>query len=116
MPLVVRAFPVLPNREAGLKSFAASLAGERGAEATAFYRGLGVRHESWHVQRTEHGTWVIGVTDVDDPGRRAPQYAAAQADFHRWFKDQVLDLTGIDPDTQPLGPPTEVIFSWSAPQ
>src|SRR5690242_21747882 len=112
MALVVRAFPVLPGREAEFRSFAAAMTNERAAEAAAFYKGLGVRQESWHLQRTAHGDWVIGVTDVDAPARRAPQYAAAQEAFHRWFKDQVLHLTGIDPDTQPLGPPTEELFSW----
>jgi hypothetical protein len=115
MSLVVRAFPVLPGREAGLRSFAAALASDRAAEAAAFYGGLGVRHESWHLQQTDHGPWLIGVTDVDVPAKRAPEYAAAQEGFHRWFKDQVLYFTGIDPDTQPLGPPTEEIFSWPAP-
>ena len=115
MALVVRAFPVLPGKEAGLRAFAGALAKERAAEAAVFYAGLGVRHESWHLQKHEHGTWVIGVTDVDAPAQRAPQYAAAQEKFHRWFKDQVLQFTGIDPDTQPLGPPTEEVFSWPAP-
>ena len=38
------------------------------------------------------------------------EYAASEAPFDRWFKNQVRTLTGIDPDTTPLGPPTECIF------
>jgi hypothetical protein len=25
----------------------------------------------------------------------------------------VLELTGVDPNVTPLGPPTETLFSWS---
>jgi hypothetical protein len=114
MPLVVRAFPVLRGKEEQVREFAAEMAGARRAEASAFYRSFGVRRESWHLQRTEHGFWVIGVTDVtDDLEAKAQAYATSQRPFDRWFKDQVLLLTGINPDVEPLGPPTETLFDWS---
>ena len=54
---------------------------------------------------------VIGVTEVDgDVSAIAQEYAASNRSFDRWFKDQVKNLSGIDPDVQPLGPPSEVIF------
>ena len=40
--------------------------------------------------------------------------ADATQEFHVWFEDQVLGLTGIDPNEAPLGPPTTEVFSWSA--
>lgn len=30
--------------------------------------------------------------------------------FDRWFKDSIHALTGIHPDREPLGPPTELVF------
>jgi len=114
MPLVVRAFPVLPGREKQVREFAAAMAGGRKAEAAAFYRSFGVSHESWHLQHTEHGDWVIGVTEVsDDLEKKAQAYATSERPFDRWFKDQVQRLTGIDPDVEPLGPPTETLFEFS---
>lgn len=112
MSLVVRAFPLRGTR-AQLEAFAAALHGERSAEAAQFYRHYGVTYESWHFQDTTNGPWVIAVSQIQDPDEAGARYAQATADFHAWFKTQVLSLTGIDPNTTPLGPPTQQVFSWS---
>lgn len=114
MPVIVRAFPVLPGKEAELRRFAAEMAGERRADAACFYRSFGVTLESWHLQHTEHGPWIIGVTEVtEDVEAKAQAYATSQRPFDRWFKDQVEKITGINQDVEPLGPPTETLFEWS---
>jgi hypothetical protein len=113
MPLVVRAFPLRASI-AELEAFAAELAGTRAADAEQFYRHYGVDHESWHVQQTPDGPWVIAVTSLANPTEAAPRYADAREEFHAWFKDRVLALTGVDPNKTPLGPPTTQVFSWSS--
>jgi len=113
MPLVVRAFP-LRGSIFELRAFASELTGTRSADAGQFYRHYGVDHESWHVQETPNGPWVIAVTALADPAEAAPRYADATEAFHVWFKSQVLSLTGIDPNQAPLGPPTTQVFSWSS--
>ena len=57
--------------------------------------------------------WRRGVTMADDPDEAAPRFAGASEAFHSWFKDQILELSGVDPSRQPLGPPTKEVFSWS---
>lgn len=113
MPQVVRAFP-LRGSVADLHVFASALAGPRSGDAARFYRRYGVERESWHLQFTDHGPWVIVVTDVVDPMDEAPRYAEATEAFDLWFKSQVRALTGIDPSIAPLGPPSKEIFSWAA--
>lgn len=115
MPMLVRAFP-LQKPLAELQAFAASLRAERRLDAAAFYRQFGVTHESWHVQQTPTGSWVISVTKLDDAAEAAPRYAASSKEFDAWFKDQVRSLCGVDPDAQPLGPPTTEVFAWSDDQ
>jgi hypothetical protein len=113
MPLIVRAFPVLQGKEEDIRNLAAEMAGPRREEALEFYRHFGVVRESWHYQETPNGPMVIGVTEVEEPeakAAKAREYAESNRPFDRWFKDQVRNLTGIDPDAQPLGPPSEVIF------
>ena len=61
MSLVVRAFP-LRKPVSDLKAFASALSGDRAHDAEQFYRQYGVAHESWHVQQTDRGPWVIAVT------------------------------------------------------
>lgn len=114
MPVLVRAFPIhKPVTE--LQAFAAALAGERQAEVTAFYRQFAVAHESWHLQQTDAGPWLLSVTVLDNPTEAAPRYAASNAEFDRWFKDRVRYFSNVDPDTEPLGPPTTQVFAWSDP-
>jgi hypothetical protein len=115
MQRVVRAFPVLPGQEKSLQELVSQLADERAKEAAEFFRRFGVTHESWHAQETPAGTWVIGVTEISDvPVEVAAEgYARSEQPFDSWFKERVREITGIDPNTTPLGPPTQCIFNWS---
>ena len=112
MTRVIRAFPLRSPRSA-LESFAGELNGQRSTEAAQFYRHYGVTHESWHVQNTPNGPWVIVVTELHNPDEAARRYADATDQFHGWFKSQVLSLSGVDPNQMPLGPPTTEVFSWA---
>ncbi|MBM3116936.1 hypothetical protein [Jeongeupia naejangsanensis] len=111
MPIVVRAFPLLQPVEA-MNAFIAALAGERKQEAEQFFRHYGVSHESWHLQETGNGPWVIAISMVDDPAAAAACYANASEEFHCWFRAQVQQLSGVDPQQAPLGPPTTCVFNW----
>ena len=116
MSLVVRAFPLVPGKEAEVEAFAEEVRTRRGAEAAEFYRRYGVSRESWHLQRTPHGSWLIGVTEINDQplAVAAEQYSRSEEPFDRWFKDEVHRLSGINPDEQPLGPPTRCVFDTDA--
>lgn len=111
MPLLVRAFPLRRPVEE-LQRFTAELTGARKSDAEAFYRAHGVSHESWYLQDTPQGPLVIGLTSVDDVGTASRQFGATQEGFARWFKDQVLALSGIDQDSSPEGPPTRLVYEW----
>ncbi len=113
MAFVVRAFP-LRGSVSDLEAFSAQLSGDRASEASQFYRHYGIEHESWHLQETANGPWVIAVTLLADPSEAAQRYADATEAFHAWFKSQILSLTGVDPNITPLGPPTKELFAWSA--
>ena len=115
MPLVVRAFPLRrPVQE--LQAFVAALSTERKTETAEFYRTYGISHECWDLQQTSTGPWVICVTLVDEVAEASSRYARLNAQFERWFKSQVQELSGINPDEQPLGPPTSRLFVWSDEQ
>ena len=112
MALIVRAFPVLPGKDDELRRLAEEMNAER-EEAAAFYSGYAVVHESWHLQKTPQGSWAICVTDIArEPAAMARAYAGSQRPFDRWLKERIRELTGVDPDLQPFGPPTEMIFNW----
>ena len=118
MAMVVRAFPVLPGKEQAAREFANTLSSTRRDDVGAFFKRYGVTRESWHLQLTPQGAFIIVVTELGaTPGLQvhvqAQAYASAQHSFERWFKDTVRELCGVNPDEQPLGPPTETIFEWT---
>jgi len=111
--LVVRAFPLLDGRLDAFRALCGEVTGERAVAAKEFYSRYGVARETWHLQSGPDGRpWVICVTQIAE--RSVPEvaadYAAATAGFDAWLKSRVLELTEIDLDTQPLGPPTECLF------
>jgi len=114
MHLVVRAFPVLPSKEQDVEAFARELSGPRQAEASEFYDSYGVKRETWYSQPGPFGSQVIVITEVEDVVPAAKAYADAQQPFHRWFKDKVLRISGVDPNVNPLGPPSTQVFAWPA--
>ena len=116
MQLIVRAFPVLADKQPEMRRFVEDLRTTRAAEAADFYQRVGAARETWHLQSTPGGDWVICVTQIPDKpiDIAAQEYAGSQRSFDRWFKDQVMLVTGINPETTPLGPPTECIFDTAA--
>jgi hypothetical protein len=112
MELLVRAFPILPGQEDQMRQFARELQTTRAAEAAEFYGRMGISHESWYEQQQTDGLWVIAVTQFSGKPMAvaAQDYAASSHGFDRWFKESVMQVTGVNPETAPLGPPTTCVF------
>jgi hypothetical protein len=118
MDRLVRAFPLLPGKREAFQAFTEEVR-RRSVETNAFYSAYGIVRESWHLQQTPTGDLIICCTDIGDLKTAAPAYAAAHGSFDAWFKQQVQELCGVDPNTQPLGPdaPRSSIgrsLSWAA--
>jgi hypothetical protein len=112
MQQVVRAFPVLNGREAEMRQFLNELQGERKPETDAFYKRYGVARETAYLQKTDGGTILIVVTDIDDADRGFTEYGASTADFEAWFKGRVQTISGINLNDAPQGPRAERLHDW----
>jgi hypothetical protein len=73
---------------------------------------MGIDHESWYEQQQPDGLWVVAVTQFSSKpmAEAAQDYAASSHGFDRWFKESVMLVTGVNPETTPLGPPTKCVF------
>jgi hypothetical protein len=112
MTLVVRAFPVNCKRDA-VDHFASEVR-QRADEARRFYSNFSVRRESWFFQDSVHCAMVIGVTEIGANVREmAKEFATTEDEFASWFKNRVYELSGVDENEQPLGPPTQLVFDSS---
>lgn len=113
MDRLVRAFPLLPGQREALGAFTEEMR-RRGGETAQFYDRYGIVRESWHLQHTSYGDLIICCTDIANLKPAAAAYAAADGAFESWFKGQVWELCGIDPNQQPLGPECHTVFDWPA--
>ena len=56
----------------------------------------------------------IITTDIEKLQPAASEYAASRAPYEAWFKKQVLEICGVDANTQPLGPECTMVFDSTA--
>ncbi len=113
MAAIALAFPILPGKLDAWKRFVQEMAGPRRSEHEASRRRMGVSVERvWH-QTTPQGDLAIVYEEADDLAQGLPRLAASQEPFDVWFKQQVLEIHGVD-FNQPLpGPLPELVFDWA---
>ena len=93
--------------------FVEELRQQRSSEVDAFYRRFGVSREAWFWQETPHGPLLISFTEAAELTEAPEAYARADEAFESWFKARSLQLSGIDLNENPLGPPSEMVFDWA---
>lgn len=102
--------PLLPGKKDAAIAFATSLmtdrkAGFENAQTT-------VTKESWFLQETPMGDFMIVYYHAPDLEAVHSALAASQEPFDVWFRAQILDLTGIDIST-PMDNLPQQVLAWS---
>ena len=111
MAVFLGAFPVLPGKEDDARRFAKETMARD--EFDTSLRGRGITKEEWSLQQTPMGSLVVVRFEASDVGSVFGELAASTDDFDVWFRQNVLDVTGVDL-SGPLGPPPEILVDWSA--
>jgi len=101
--------PVLPNKREQLFAFANALTGERKDEYVASQAT--VTAETWYLQPTPMGDFLIVHFEAPDPGGVLGALAESTEPFDVWFRQQAQEITGID-FSKPTGPMAEKIFEY----
>jgi hypothetical protein len=110
--LAVRMYPLTRGVEP-LREFAAELT-TRSSEARNFYESFNV-DETWFVQDVGGQPYAIAIASMrGDAEANARSYGESTDPFASWFKQRVVDVTGVDPNVTPLGPPSEQMFEFRA--
>jgi hypothetical protein len=110
--LAVRMYPLTQGVER-LREFAVELQ-NRSKEARAFYEVFEV-DESWYVQDIKGEPHAIAVASMrGDVEGNMYKFAESRDPFAVWFKQRVIETTGIDPNVTPLGPPSVQVFEFRA--
>lgn len=103
--------PILPGKTEAAMRFAQELDTTRRDEYTAAQ--LTCTRESWFIQQTPHGDFMIVHFESPDGAAVMENLARSEDPFDLWFKQQIMDLTGIDVNQPMPGGPPKQVLSWS---
>jgi hypothetical protein len=108
------AFPILPGKEQGGRDFAAACMGERGKGFAAQQARSGITRETWALQETPMGSFMLVWFEAPDIEKAFTDLATSGDEFSSWFRGQVTDLTGVDLGAPPESPPPDVLVDWTS--
>ena len=111
MAVFLGAFPVLPGKEDEPRKFAQETL-DRGEDFNASQRRFGVTKEEWSLQQTPMGSMVIVRFETADVAAAFAGLGQSNDAFDVWFKERVLEITGVDLAAPSDDPLPEVILAW----
>lgn len=105
------AFPILPGKTEAGKEFAKALMGPRRKEFEPALKREGTAKESWFLQKTPQGDFVLVYFEAENVQKSFEILAKSQDPFLRWFKDQAKSISGVNLDQPSTEPPPEQILN-----
>jgi len=88
--------------------------GARRKECIEYLNRVGISKETWHLQKTPMGSFVVVHFESEDPAKSFKVLAESTHPFDVWFRQQALQVSGVDLGKPMEGAPPEEIFSLSA--
>jgi hypothetical protein len=105
------AFPILTGKEDEARAFASETIGARKADFAALQARSNVTRETWAMQETPMGSFML-VWFEGDVEHAFSDLAADNSEFGTWFRGQVKDVTGVDLGAPPESPLPDVLVDW----
>jgi hypothetical protein len=102
-------FPIKAGKEEDARAFAAETFGARRADFEAHLVRSGVSRETWALQETPMGSFMV-VWFEGDVEKAFADLATDDSDYTTWFLGRVLDVTGVDLGTPSDAPPPAVLI------
>ncbi len=112
MACLVLASPILPDKEEAWRRFYQELSGSRQTEYKQFRRRLRITKEFVWVSQAPRGEIAIVYLEVEDLEQVIPNVITSDLPFDRWFRQQLLELHGLDMRHLLARSPGELVFSW----
>ncbi len=114
MAALALAVPILPGKADAFRGFAREALGPRGREQEESRRKTGLTKELGWIQSTPMGDLLIIYLEGENPVRANQEFVNSTSPYDRWFKEQILAITGVDFNQPPPGPLPELAFDWQA--
>jgi len=114
MTVFAAMFPILPGKTERVKEIGAGLSGEHAAGFDASQQQLNVPVESWHLQPTPMGDFLLVYLEAEDPLLMFQNFAQASDSASRFLKDGIKECTGVDLDQAMPALPSTPILDYRA--
>ncbi|HEU5431082.1 MAG TPA: hypothetical protein VFU81_05430 [Thermomicrobiales bacterium] len=111
--MYVFAVPIPPGKTDAVRRLTDECLGPRKAEYDDLQRRGGVAVESYWLQHAPEGGDTLIVVSDSDQHAFAEIFANPQTEFDRWYREQILDIFGVDL-AEPWGPRNEMLGEWRA--
>lgn len=114
MASLAMAFPILPGKTEQWQHFCQEMVGPRYSEYQASRKRLGLTREVAYLQHTPQGDLAIIYVEAPSVPAVFGGLGASQEPFDVWFREQALEIHGVDLSQPPAGPLPEAIVDWRA--
>jgi hypothetical protein len=107
--------PVSSGKSAAARTFLQQLDTTRRAEFDRSEQRIGITKELWFLAKLAAGDHLIGYMEAADFSRALSSFVASRDPFDMWFKEQMLDVTGVDLNNPPADlTPAELISYYES--
>ncbi len=107
-------FPILPGKTERVREIGAGLGGEHSDSFDASQKALGVPVESWHIQQTPNGDFLLVYLEAEDPLKMFQSFASKTGAADVYLKDGIKECTGVDLNQAMPGLPTYPVLEYKA--
>jgi len=90
------ALPVQPDKTQALKDFVRTITESRWREYEEFQQRSRVQKVVWCLQSSPHGDQFLIYNEGEDFVRLISEFAVSTHPFDVWFRQQALEITGVD--------------------
>jgi len=107
--------PILPGKQEEWRRFCQALQGSRRCQYEESRQRLGITKElAWLYAPVQppQGEIVVVSMEAEHPEQVLLQLAASDILFDRWYRQQLLELHGLDVTEALSRPPNELVFVW----
>jgi hypothetical protein len=108
------AFPVLPGKSEQARAFAREIAGPRRRDFDDSQARISATRETWAIQSTPDGELMLVWFETPDIEKAFATLAESSEPFDVWFRQQALEVSGVDLGSPAEEPPPEVVVDWKA--
>jgi hypothetical protein len=115
MDHICMALPLLNGKTAAARTFLQQLDTTRRAEFDRSEQRIGISKELWYLARLPSGDHLIGYIESADFNRALSSFVGSRDPFDLWFKEEMLNVTGVDLNNPPADlAPAELLSYYQA--